>query len=162
MSKYKISWMEDKTWEGKVKSKASLKDESGAETTDVTIKGDFPGYKDLLPGSTVNGVIASKEYNGKMYKFLNEEKTDTSNPSAPAWAKKKGNDISKVMDRKEQHIDKTLDRKENNMEKFAAFRDATLMTTAWCGSQYEVSEELLKEMWERMHAWLQNKLEQPF
>lgn len=76
------------------------------------------------------------------------------------------NDFERVMETKKDNIAEAQKRKQTSMEMLACFRDATLLTVAEISKSnfdnapsQEDAETKMKEMWERWHGWLKNKLD---
>jgi hypothetical protein len=97
--KFSIEWLEaTKTSTGKDKYNVTLKDETGKTTESVTIWGDYPNYAELKPGSTVEGTLTEKPYNGKIYYTLYAPKAEAPRRSPSA--------INQAMKKKEESIEK--------------------------------------------------------
>ena len=70
--KYFVEWMENRTSaKGNKYIRATLKDEKGAEFTDVAIFDKFPDFANIISGSTLEGNLVSKDYQGKTSYTLN-------------------------------------------------------------------------------------------
>ncbi len=156
--KYKINWLERKTLStGKVKIDATLIDEAGVTIDKVTIWDSFPDFANLAPERTVEGDITVKQNGQYTNKTLNAPKTSGGGFNKSAMTEK-------LMDKKQGNIEKSQDRKEESIIRASCQRDATLLTCAFISKMPEdmVSGDIMKETWEKWHAWLTNKAELPF
>ena len=111
--KHKLSWIEEKNWQGKKFLEATLEGEGEKK---VSIWPPFP-VDTLKPGDEVEGDLIQ---NDKGYWSLKPIKA---NPFAnkPAWAKK---DIAQAQERKAEYIEKAQDRKNESIAYFNAINSA--------------------------------------
>lgn len=112
--KHKIDWMEHKTSNGGTAYiKANVTDESGKTTENVAIFSSFPGFTELAPGHSVEGILKEKDYNGKKSYSLDKEivvRPPGARPNMDRIMDKKANLISEAQQRKEQSIAAAQDR----------------------------------------------------
>ena len=157
--KYDITWCEVKqTQTGKTKMDASLQSSDGQVFDKVTIWGDFAGFTEIRPGSSVEGDIVT---NGN-WKTLSAPK------HAPTGNAARGAGIALSQLRKADGISKSFDRKESGIEISATFRDATLITNLQLqGKNPDV--DMVKDTWTYWRSWLlenwdvpKTDLKQPF
>jgi len=119
--KYTIKWIENKTSaKGAPYAKATLVDEKGVETQDVTIFGSYAGFSDMRPETSTEGQLKPSVYNGKTSYVLERMVV------APEWATKKGGGagIKAAQERKEVMIEKAQERKSESIAYFNAINSA--------------------------------------
>ncbi len=125
---------------------------------EVAIFSKFPGFGELKVGSTVEGELTSKDFNGKKSYTLNSL-------SKPSTFKAGGANIAKAQEVKAKNIGEAMDRKEASIEKMATFRDATILTSAWMAAAekngIEIDINLIKSKWTDFRDWLTGQLEEP-
>jgi len=157
--KYSIEFVEvGKTTTGKTKATLTLKDDAGALHDHVTAWGDFPSFDKLMMGQTVEGDIATKVNGQYTNKTLYPPRTEQSAP-----IRRQPSGITKAIEKKEAGIAKAQDRKETSMEKFAAVRDATILTQALVSKLDSVSMTEMEEIWKKWHAFIKGEIEgEPF
>lgn len=142
---FKVEWCEVKTTStGKPYTKMTLKDETDAVFTEVSIWSDNPQYDKATPGGTLEGEITTNE---KGYKSF---KAPAGNLARRGFTKP---DIAKAQERKEGMIDKAMTRKEDSFETSATFRDATLITLAQLTGKNFTNEEFATK-WKAWRKWL--------
>ena len=95
--------------------RATLKDEKGAEFTDVAIFDKFPDFANIISGSTLEGNLVSKDYQGKTSYTLNSPN------SAPTGGFGGAGGV-KMMEKKAESIAKSQDRKEEGIKHSSVFR----------------------------------------
>lgn len=147
MAKYQIEWGELKpTSTGKQRFLATLKDEQGVVTDNVTLWGDFPDFATLAPGREVNGKISEKQNGQYLNRTLYPEttyKTFTAKPSG----------IAKAQETKRNDIAVAQDNKAESIKISSTFRDATLITISMFGDR-EADEVWFKQEWANWRQWL--------
>src|SRR3990167_8447509 len=152
---YVIDWIENKpTATGKERAVCSLTAVSGEKYTNVTIWGDFPGFKDLMPGSEVEGdVVPPKDpqYGPTLYPPRKTTYTPRAN---------RAGEIRTAMKEKAEGIEKSQDRKEMGIYTSSTFRDATLLSIAEKGDGVMTHEEM-KSLWLRWRDWLAKQYDYP-
>jgi hypothetical protein len=153
--KYTIEFVEVGTTKtGKTKATLTLKDEKGEIHDHVTAWGDFPKFEELMMGRTVEGDIAIKVNGQYTNKTLYPPRTEQSTP-----IRRQPSGITKAIEKKEASIIKAQDRKETSMEKFAAVRDATILTQALVSKLDSVSMTEMEEIWKKWHAFIKGEIE---
>ena len=116
MAKFSVEWMENRTSaKGNKYIRATLKDEGGAEFTDVAIFDKFPDFANIISGSTLEGNLVSKDYQGKTSYTLNSPN------SAPTGGFGGAGGV-KMMEKKAESIAKSQDRKEEGIKIASVFR----------------------------------------
>lgn len=162
--KYTVKWIENKpTSAGKMRAIATVVDETGVETADITIWGDYPGFQDLRPAAITEATIEQKTINGKVWRALRAVRTDTL--SAPAYRKHTGPkpDMLKAVEKKQEGITTAMDRKDDSIKRSSIFRDSTIMTNAFVASQSgEMTLEDMQAVWDEWHKWLDARYDSPF
>jgi hypothetical protein len=112
--KYKLDWMEHKTSSsGTAYIKATVTDEAGITTENVAVFSSFPGFNELAPGHSVEGILKEKDYQGKKSYSLDKEivvRPPGARPNMDRIMDKKANLISEAQQRKEQSIAAAQDR----------------------------------------------------
>src|ERR1700728_1553924 len=157
---WKVDWCENKTSaKGTSYMKATLTDESNAQVENVTIFSTFPNFANIRPGEKISGFLKENVYNGKTSFTLDVEKTQ-------GWGKPtnvKAAQIEKFQEKKTDAINNFQDKKQEAIDHAAAFRDATLITSAYIGRFIgEVSQDRIKEVWENFYNFITNKQSLPF
>lgn len=136
--KYSVEWMERRTTaSGKIMIKATLQDETGAQYTDIGIWSDFPGFADLMPGSSVQGNIVEKG----QYKTLYPTRAPRATTGGQGGGNMRG--VAAAQVRKQEGIREAQENKSHAIKVASAMRDATLLIDA-LGYKFETQEE----MWE--------------
>lgn len=145
MHSYKIDFIEDApTKSGIMKCNATVTDETGVQTENVTLwLSSWPNLKELKPGSVLAATLEVKVNGQYTNKTLYPQKTDTlKRTQAPAWAKAK-----------EKSIEKAQENKQEGIKVSSTFRDATLVTIAFFqGIQF--TEEQFRKKWVENREWL--------
>lgn len=122
---YTLEWMEKKTTQtGKSYIKASLKDEQGKVTDNVSIWSDFPNYANLALGGSITGELKT---NDKGYTNLYPPaSTPNSGPSGGYKAKV----INDAMEKKAGYISHAQENKEHGIKVSSTIRMAVDMAIA--------------------------------
>lgn len=155
MSKFKISWMENKTSaKGNKYIRASVTDEKGAEFTDIAIFDKFPDFANIQNGSELEGNLVSKEYNGKTSYTLNS-------PNSSPTGGFSGAGGVKLMEKKQAGIEKSQDRKEEGIKHSSVIRMSHETALAQVGGLGFVSEDY-KKAFTYWQNFFQGKWEEPF
>jgi len=149
-----INWLENKG----TYLKCTTADGKSLSINAVDKKGiPFPGYADIRPGSTVTGNLWTSE-KGNTYLFAPSPKK--------AWSKTadKTQQIGEAMQRKEDSIKSFQEDKQSSMKIFAAYRDATLMVTAFLpqGTSEAIVKQEHKHWVNYFMSEIDNTLKQPF
>lgn len=119
--------------------------------TDVTIWGDFPQYNELMPGSTIVGIVTPSK-DGKYKPSFNAPRPTTS-PKSGAF---KQIQIEKTMDKKNESIAHFQGEKEMSIRIASTFRAASEMAV----SEYHENRKLsatgptLEQLFEKWREWL--------
>ena len=124
--KYTIEWSEKKTTSaGKDKMDATLKDQvTGITTQNVSIWQDFPGFRELMTGSTVEGdLIPAKDpkYGPSLSPLKKTTQWGMSKPYAKSGA------VSALMDKKNENIKEAQERKSESIAYFNSVNSAISM-----------------------------------
>lgn len=168
MSKFVIHWMEVKqTKAGQTKAMANLIDESGVETTDVTIWSDFPGFPNFRPGSDIEGDVVEKNVKGKIWKSIYASKgTARKNFEVIKTAVQQSTPIVKAMERKEQSIERAQDNKMAGIISSSTFRAANEHTIQWRQERLargiNTTTEEWQEEWKNARKWFDARFDEPF
>lgn len=161
MDTYTIEWLEKKEYKpGKFLYKVSLKPATGDMINNVTIWDSFPGFTDIMPGSTISGELETKEHNGYVNTTLKAPRSANSERSA----NRKTEIVTQAMERKEQSITRFQATKEESIKMAGAARDATLIVTTFYPefSLAPNKDALIKEQWNQWRSWLLGASDQPF
>ena len=143
--KYIIDWCErGQTKTGKQNIKATLKDEQGVMTENVTLWGDYPDFANLMPGKEVNGDINVKQNGQYTNKTLYPVTTYKKFEAKP-------NNIAKAQETKKENIKEAQDNKEQGIKISSTIRMAVDIAIA----ESDTRPENIKEK----RAWLWNEWE---
>ena len=149
---YKIETLERKTVgvDKKPIIRATIKDNQGVVTDNVTLWSGFPNFADLKVGDVVEGDLKIVP-NGQ---YVNNTLNPISPAAKPAGGAFKGNSgaITKAMDRKEAGIEKFQDNKSESVKIASTMRDAVLLAIAEF-NQYN-GHRTLDELVVKWRHWL--------
>jgi hypothetical protein len=127
--KYSLEWTENKvTSTGKKYIKATLKDETGATTTDVAIWEGFPNFANLKPGEVVEGDLVIKQNGQYENKSLYAPKVASTGQNSA----NRGGFIAKAQENKAVLIEKAQDNKERGIMTSSTIRLAVDTALAEC------------------------------
>lgn len=145
VQKYHVEWIENINANGKSWKKMSLKDETGAMVTDVSVWPDCPTYPEITLGVDILGGIVT---NAKGYKnfVINAAKPYTK--SAP-----RTKDIEAAQERKSEMVKEAQENKQTGVEVSATFRDATQVALAQLSGK-SFSDDEFKDCWLKWRGWL--------
>ena len=123
---YKLSWIEQKEWNGKKYASAGVTALDGTEL-DVSL-GDKWGIKlpMLREGDTIEANAWQNPKNGKWSLYPPEDRKTPSEPRRPSQSA----NIERVMQKKEASIGKFQDNKELSIKISSTMRDAVLIALA--------------------------------
>lgn len=151
--KYIVEWMENRTSaKGNKYIRATLKDEGGAEFTDVAIFDKFPDFANIISGSTLEGNLVSKDYQGKTSYTLNSPN------SAPTGGFGGAGGV-KMMEKKQEGIKRSQEHKDLSVMTSATIRDAVLIAIEEQKSAPTFDANIFRGRIKFWRKWLQDNWE---
>lgn len=142
--KYKIDWIEEKSWNGKKFLEVELE---GHEGKKISVWPPFP-VDTLKPSDEIEGDLVQ---NDKGYWSLKPLKA---NPFAnkPAWAQK-SNTIAKAQETKREDIKTAQENRKEGVMIASTARDATQIALAELSGKPLVAQEF-QDRWDYWQKWL--------
>lgn len=163
MSKFQVSWCENKVSKaGNAYIRVSLTDEQGKVYPEVAIFDKFPDFANIVAGSTVDGILQSKDYQGKVSYTLVEANFA---PKAGFG----GGMGAKMMEKKTESIKIAQENKNESIKNASVMRMSHETTLAEIqhikeGPDGEIMDfnDNFVAIFKKWKSWYENKWDEPF